>query len=52
MQVKIEKCEARFRYKKIEFIATGGLTNGPHNGMDAFLEVAVPSTLVQNANFL
>lgn len=56
----IEECEmgsgtcfeTTFRYKKLEFIATGGVTNGPYSGINAFLGVAVFSTLVGDTNFL
>lgn len=57
--VTIEKCEmgratwyeARFRFKKLEFIATGGITNGTNGGINAFLGVTVPSALVKTPTF-
>lgn len=61
-QVSFEKCEMgkstwyeiRFGFKKLEFIATGGITNHGHDDLklDAFLGVAVPSHIIQDINLL
>lgn len=40
--------EIRFRYKKLEFIATRGNTN---INFDSFLGVAVPSCIAQESAF-
>lgn len=62
LQINFEKCEMgrglwyelRFRYKKLEFIATGGI-NGNNNSskpVDAFLGVAVPPSVSQDTGLL
>ncbi|KAI9360566.1 hypothetical protein BD770DRAFT_318583, partial [Pilaira anomala] len=62
LEVAMEKCEMgkgtwyelRFRYQKLEFIATGGIfcEEKDKTKIGAFLGVAVPSHLTLNTNFL
>lgn len=58
-QINFKKCEMgrdvwyelRFRYKKIEFIATGGIAGGSTN-FNAFFDVASLEELVNNIEYL